>query len=433
MSPLVRRIFVSLGANAFGQGVNVIIQVMSLPLFLHRWDATTYGVWLMLSAVPGYLSMADVGMVNTAGNRMTMAMGQGDADQANQIFQSAQVFMIVACVGMALILEPLILLAPLPGLDSISKRVALAALVLGVLLSLFSGLADAILRATGRYALGTLFSNVFRLSEWGGWIVGLYVWGTFSAVALCGLAVRIVAVVLMGLVASKDAGGIHYGFRYARLAEVKAMAVPAVTFMAFPLTNALSFQGSTLLVGNLLGPAVVTVFNTYRTLARVAVQLTGIFSFALWAEFSRLFGQGGARAVKALYKRSTLIGGALAVGMSLVLLLIGPWLLNVWTHGVIRYDVGLMLVLLTYAAAGGVQHVSRVLLMSTNQHMGLAQWSLFAALFMLALGWLLAHPWGVMGVSVAMLVSEALMVIVCFTLCQRLLSDGRSVERGSFA
>ncbi|WP_374594284.1 lipopolysaccharide biosynthesis protein [Aquabacterium sp.] len=433
MSPLVRRVIASLGANAFGQGVNVIIQVMSLPLFLHKWDATTYGVWLMLSAVPGYLLMADVGMVNTAGNRMTMAMGQGDSAQANQIFQSALVFMIVACCGLALLTVPLILMAPLPGLDLLSKRIALAALVLGVLLSLFSGLADAIFRATGRYALGTLFSNVFRLSEWGGWIVGLYIWGTFSGVALTGLAVRVMAVIVLALIARKDAGGIRYGFADARFAEVKSMAVPAVTFMAFPLTNALSFQGSTLLVGNLLGPAVVTVFNTYRTLARVAVQLTGIFSFALWAEFSRLYGQGGARAVKALYSRSTLIGSGLAIGMSLVLFLVGPWLLQVWTHGVIRYDSGLMLVLLTYAAAGGVQHVSRVLLMSTNQHMGLAQWSLFAALFMLALGWAMAHPWGLMGVSISMLIAEALMVFICLMLSRRLLSDGPTVTHGSLA
>lgn len=429
MSPLVKRVIASLGANAFGQGVNVIIQVLSLPLFLHKWDATTYGIWLMLSAVPGYLLMADVGMVNTAGNRMTMAMGQGDSTQANQIFQSALVFMIVACGGLALLTVPTVLLAPLPGLNSFDHRIALAALILGVLLSLFSGLADAIFRATGRYALGTLFSNVFRLSEWGGWIVGLYIWGTFSAVALTGLSIRIVAVVVLAWIARRDAQGIHYGFRFARFSEVKAMAVPAVTFMAFPLTNALSFQGSTLLVGNLLGPAVVTVFNTYRTLARVAVQLTGIFSFALWAEFSRLFGQGGAQAVRAIYRRSSLIGGGLAVGMSLVLFLVGPWLLNIWTHGVIVYNAGLMLVLLTYAAAGGVQHVSRVLLMATNQHMGLAQWSLFAAIFMLGLGALLAAPLGVMGVSIAMLISEFVMVGVCLLLCHRLLS-GSHVAAG---
>lgn len=427
MSPLVRRVIASLGANAFGQGVNVIIQVMSLPLFLHKWDATTYGIWLMLSAVPGYLLMADVGMVNTAGNRMTMAMGQGDSAQANQIFQSALVFMIAACGGLAVLIVPTVLWAPLPGLSSSDHRIALAALVLGVLLSLFSGLADAILRATERYALGTLFSNVFRLSEWGGWILGLYIWGTFSAVALTGLSIRVVAVVLMAVIARKDAQGIYYGFRFARFSEVKAMAVPAITFMAFPLTNALSFQGSTLLVGNLLGPAVVTVFNTYRTLARVAVQLTGIFSFALWAEFSRLFGQGGATAVAVLYKRSSLIGGGLAVGMSLVLFLVGPWLLEIWTHGVIVYSAGLMLVLLTYAAAGGIQHVSRVLLMSTNQHMGLAQWSLFAAVFMLALGAVLAKPFGVMGVSVAMLISEFVMVGVCLLLCRRLLNRPRVV------
>ena len=46
----------------------------------------------MLSAVPTYLLMADVGMVATAGNRMTMEMARGRAEHANRIFHSATVF-----------------------------------------------------------------------------------------------------------------------------------------------------------------------------------------------------------------------------------------------------------------------------------------------------------------------------------------------------
>ena len=71
-----------------------MIQVASLPLFLLHWDANRYGTWLMLSAVPTYLLMADVGMVATAGNRMTMEMARGRAEHANRIFHSATVFMV---------------------------------------------------------------------------------------------------------------------------------------------------------------------------------------------------------------------------------------------------------------------------------------------------------------------------------------------------
>ena len=94
------------------------------------------------------------------------------------------------------------------------------------------------------------------------------------------------------------------------------MIKPAVSFMAFPLANAISFQGLTLLVGAFFGPVSVALFNTYRTIARIAVQITAIFSHALWPEFSRLFGANAAVAIRQLYQSSVIIGALQACILS---------------------------------------------------------------------------------------------------------------------
>ncbi len=422
MSPLLQRITAALGANAFGQATNIVIQLASLPLFLRQWDVATYGTWLMLSAIPAYLSMADVGMVSTAGNRMTMAMGRGDARQANAIFQSALLFMLLACGGLAATALPMVLWAPVPGLVGWDERLALAALVLTVLLALFGGLAEAIFKSTGRYAQGTMLANGLRLAEWLGGMIGLFIGGSFAAVAIAALLVRAAGVFGMIWWSGKGPHPFSWGLAEAHLAEVRAMAKPAVSFMAFPLANALSFQGVTLVVGHLFGPTMVAVFNTYRTLARVAVQVTGTFGHALWAELSHLYGRGGAQAVAGLYRRSAWIGAALSVGLSLVLYLVAPWLLHLWTHGRIGVQPALIGILLVYAAAGGVWHVPRVLLMATNQHVGLAQWTLPAATVSLGLSWVLGQVLGLEGAALAMLLSELSIAVVCLVLAQRMTS-----------
>lgn len=422
MSPLIRRVVAALGANAFGQAINIVIQLASLPLFLHQWDVSTYGTWLMLSAIPAYLSMADVGMVAAAGNRMTMAMGRGDTKQANVIFQSAMIFMLLACGGIGAVSLPLALWAPIPGIVLWDERLALAALVLTVLLALFGGLAEAIFKSTGRYAQGTMLANGLRLAEWAGCMLGLFIGGTFAAVAIAGLLVRATGVLWMIWRSGQGQHPFSWGVREAHIAEVRAMATPAISFMAFPLANALSFQGVTLVVGHLFGPAMVAVFNTYRTLARVAVQVTGIFGHALWAELSHLYGRGGAQAVAGLYRRSAWIGAALSVGVSLALYLVAPWLLQVWTHGRIGVQPTLLLILLVYAAAGGVWHVPRVLLLATNQHVGLAQWTLLAAALSLVLSWGLGTMLGLEGAGMAMLLSELGIAGLCVLLAHRMTS-----------
>ena len=416
-----RRIIAGMGANSFGMAITISIQLASLPLYLHYWSTSTYGVWLMLSAVPSYLSMADVGMVTAAGNKMTMAMGKGNVTEANRVFQSAQMFMVIVCGSLALLVVPLVLWAPLPGLNNLDQRVALSAMSLSVLFSLFGGLSDALFKSTERYATSSMLSNYVRLGEWLGYMAGLMMVGSFAAVAVAGLAMRLIGIVAGMMLANKGSHGLSWGMYAADRIELRTMVKPAVAFMAFPLANALSFQGVTLLVGALFGPVVVALFNTYRTIARVAVQVTAILSHAVWPEFSRLFGQGDMTAVQRLYRLTALLGAAQSLLLSLVIYFISPWMLRIWTHGAIEFVPALMLLMLLYAAIGGIWHIPRVLLMATNQHINLAYWSLASGLLTVGLAWLLGNAFHLNGVVTAMLTSELFIAIVCGWLASKII------------
>ena len=418
-----RRIISGMGANSFGLAITIIIQLVSLPIFLHYWDTSTYGIWLMLSAIPAYLSMADVGMVTAAGNKMTMAMGKGDLRETNKIFQSAQLFMATVCGSLALLVVPLILWMPFPGMETLDRRVALIALVIGVLLSLFAGLTEVVFKSTQRYAAGTMQGNYVRLGEWLGQMIGVAIEGSFAVVALSGLAVRLIGSIIGMVLASRGTRELRWGIGSANRDEIRIMLKPALSFMAFPLANALSFQGLTLLVGILFGPIAVALFNTYRTIARIAVQVTAIFSHALWPEFSRLFGQGSTEVIQTLFRRTSLIGAAQALFLSIALYFISPWLLEIWTHGAIQFIPSLMSLMLLYAAISGIWHIPRVLLMATNQHSTLAYWSLVSGALSVGLAWLLGRLFHLNGVVVAMLVSEIFIAIVCIWLAYRAITN----------
>jgi O-antigen/teichoic acid export membrane protein len=367
----------------------------------------------MLSAIPAYLSMADVGMVTAAGNKMTMAIGKGDLPEANKIFQSAQLFMVIICGSISLIVVPMILWVPFPGLETMDRRMALIGLSLSVLLSLFGGLCETVFRSTGRYAMGVVLGNIVRLGEWFGTMLGLMIVGSFSAIALLSLTARLIVTIFVVWYAARGSHGLKWGFGSARKSEVVTLIKPAISFMTFPLANAFSFQGVTLLVGALFGPVLVATFNTYRTIARISVQMTAMFSYSLWPEFSRMFGQGGISAVEMLFKRSAIFGFIQAIALSTLLYFISPWLLDIWTHGHIKFIPDLMLIMLIYAAIGGIWHVPRGLLMAINQPMKIAQWSLVTGVLVVVLAWVFGHYLQLNGVVIAMLISELFIAIIC--------------------
>ena len=418
---MLRRILAGTGSNAYAQATTIAIQLISLPLFLSRWDLATYGQWMVLSAIPGYLAMADVGMVTAAGNRMTMLIGEGNGRLANEVFQSALAFILAVCGGALVLIAAGLALWPADASVTVEAREAIALLSAGVVVTLIGGLPEAVYKSTHRYALGAALANTTRLLEWVGSLVGLWLTGSFVGVALGALLPRLLCTVAMIAHTRSTTPDFRWGFDSASRDEIKRSAGPAVSFMAFPIANALNFQGMTLVVASVLGPAPTVIFNTYRTLARVTVQVTSPFSLALWPEFSRLFGQRDLRTLIRLYHRSFWLALGLAGGASVIVYLAAPLVLRVWSKGHVEFSAPLMLVAMLYAAVSGAWYVSRVVLLSTNQHRGLAWPFLVASAACLPLAWLLAQSSGLIGVMLAMLLLELGMMAWCSHLVRRLL------------
>ena len=73
----------------------------------------------LLSELKTYLSLADMGIIPTAGNKMTIALGNNNTKEANRVFQSAFLFIIITCISIFIILIPIILLPSSLRINSI--------------------------------------------------------------------------------------------------------------------------------------------------------------------------------------------------------------------------------------------------------------------------------------------------------------------------
>lgn len=426
MSPVLRRIVAAFGAHSFGQAINIFIQLASLPLFLSKWDTATYGIWLLLSAMPSYLSMADGGLVTAAANKLSMAYAQNQIEVANRVFQSTLCFILATCSLVWVAVFVAIFYIEIPGVSETDRKIALLCLATSVLVAQFNGLAETIFRAEGRHAQGIMMGNISRLLEWTGLITGLFLFGTLTGVAATGLLLRLIGLTTIYIASTKVGSNINWGFSLASRKEVRELIRPALSFMAFPLSNALSIQGITILVGHMFGPVAVTIFNTYRTISRIALQVTGTLGNSLWAEFSRLYATGGAAAVLPVYQRASLLGGVAALLVSLALIVIAPYLLSVWSRNAIAFDFALMMLMLSYAAVGGLWNVARTLLMAINNHSNLSKLAVAAALLSIGICHTLGHLFNLNGVAAGILVIEIGMALICITSAHRVLHPAQN-------
>jgi O-antigen/teichoic acid export membrane protein len=422
MSTLRQRVLAGLGANAFAQIVGITIQLVSVPVFLSRWDTSTYGVWLVLTAIPTYIAMAEVGMVAAAGNWMTIAMGRGHHADVNRIFHSAIVFMSGVCAIIVALGLPSIALTPLGSLDDADLRWTLAFLLLSVVLALYGGLNDAVFRATGRYARGVMLSNIEKILEWAALLCGFFFVGTFSAMAGLQFLVRLICFVLIMWVGLRGDTRIRWGISQATAAEIRELFRTGLHYMSLAMGQAMSLQGFTLIVGATLNTSAVAVFNTYRTIARVIVQATGLLSHAVAPEFAAIFGARNPSRLRALYRRTAAISGSVAVGLSFILYPLAPVMLHYWTNGAVPFESAVMALMLAYAAVAALGHVPKEFLMATTRHARLAQSSLVIAVAGLAFAAGLAHAYQLEGIVVALVGAELLLTLASIALARRVLS-----------
>jgi hypothetical protein len=97
----------SIGANSFGQILGVLYQILALPLYIHAWGVPLYGQWLLLSTIPGYLAMSDIGLVSAAANDMTILASKNQHHQALKVFQS--IWAVILAISILVLIVVLLL------------------------------------------------------------------------------------------------------------------------------------------------------------------------------------------------------------------------------------------------------------------------------------------------------------------------------------
>lgn len=392
-----QRLLHGLGALFYGQSVAIFIQLAGVPILLHAWGTRLYGEWLILFAIPSYLSTADLGFSLSAANDMTARNARGDAAGTLAVFQSLAILVYTAAmVGMVAILLLLWLLPlshwmSLRGLSTTQVRWILALLAAEVLIKLIDGVNHAGFRSHGDYGLHVVLTSTTLIAQFSAiWIVALLGGGLLPGAAVF-LLIRAVVTPGVAFWMLRRHPGLRLGIGHARRAMLGPLIKPALANVSTPLAMALNVQGIVLVVGAALGPLSVVTFVTLRTLSRLISQTAWRVSHAFEPELAAAWGAQDKKLLRTLYEKSLSVGFWLALPLSVGLLVFGKWMLRVWTHGKVPMNAVLFDWLLISALVSGTWYGSLNLLKSMNAHLHAALWYVFCSAGAVALAAILLH------------------------------------------
>jgi len=428
-STVQSRLVRGFAAQGFGQAISLIIQVVSFPLFLHFWGKTLYGEWILLSTVPAYFALSDLGFANAAGNEMTMRVARGDRPGALVVFQSAWVLVTALSLILTAALMAAACFAPLThwlNLNTLSHgEVTLVALILVVqfFFDLQTSLLGIAYRCDGHFAAGTMIRNMIRLSEFLAGAVAVCLGGHLVLFALTVMLTRMVGNGLTIVDIRRRSPWLVMGWRHADGPTLKGMVSPALSFMGFPIGNALSLQGMVIVVGRVLGPGPVVAFSAARMMSRSVWQLMSAIVNTVWVELSVAFGAGDIPLARRLHRRTCQAAVWISVPLCLALLALGGPVYHLLTGRTVSYDPALFALLLLVVVCNSFWSASYITLVATNRHQKLALVYVLSTAFSLAIAAVLTPLMGLPGAALALLVIDVFMSTYVVTRSLELVED----------
>lgn len=411
MSNFRSRLLKSMAATALGPVVTGVFQVLTVPIYLHVWGPKLYGEWLILSAVPAYLSLTDFGFASVAGNTMTMDVARNQKDEALITFQSAWLLTsIIGCIMLTLVgcatLFPLNGWLKLTVLTGAQVKIIFVLLSIQVLVSLQSNMNQAGFKCDGNYAFGALSVNIVRLMEMLAISLGVLFHGSPVTVAALSMSTQAVGTIINRINLHRLSPWLKLGFKFAEWKRARDLFLPALAFMAYPIGDAIGLQGSTIAVGLVLGPLSVVIFSTLRTLTRVVIQAIRVIMFSVGPEMSVSYASGDWDTTRRLHSLGCRLSLWLSGFSVLILFFTGKSILRIWTHNRVPMDSYTYWSLLAIVVTTSVWHASSAVLISSNRHQRAAFVYLGMTAFSLVIAVLLMRWIKLPGVGVALLTTE---------------------------
>ncbi len=410
-----RRLLFGFLSNWVSRLAGTVVQLVQVPVFLHFWSVPLYGDWLLVNAIPSYLSFSNIGFGSVAGNEMTMLMGRKDQEGALRVFQSCWWLIVLICSVVVFLFAALLYLLPvaqwlnLNAMTQADAKWVIFLLGTAVLFSQLEQLIGAAYTCVGRYPYGTFVKSVLTLIAFAAMLLPVVFGYGVRATALALSATNALGTAFFCILVRRDIPWIRYGWQQASFAEIRRLAGPAVAFMGFPIGNALNLQGTLVAVGHVLGSVDVVIFGTARTVSRVALQMVQMVNSTFWPELSSSFGAGNLPLVRALHRRACQLALIIAVVLISIMMTFGPWFLTRWTAHKVPPSPRLLFLLLLSVFFFSLWSTSSTLMTAINQHRKLSAYYLVATSVTIVATVVFAKWQGLLGAAASLVLSELIM------------------------
>ena len=402
----------------FGQGVAGLV---TLPLARESLNPELFGIWMMLSALLGFMAFADLGTGNGVLNQVTTARATNDQQLLRRTVASG--YAITFTVGCLLLISWItwtkFSLEPTAVAGSISaenRNEALKALTIFSIVLAINIPASLILRIQLGYQQGYLnglnqlacavctLALVPLVLHWGGGVPEL-VLATLGIQAFVNTTNSLIWLQRHGMFAGQN------WLQSINKNTVSALLKTGSMFFLLQTAAAFAFQSDAIVITQTLGQTAYGDFAVIQKLYLFVSMLLSAAIMGLWPAFGdALASNQKAWAIKTLKRGMVMAGVVSLVGVSMLSAAM-PWILEKWMNSSIQPIWGLILALAIWTVIDGVASVAAAFMNGANILRPQLLLALAMASTAFAAKWILTPTLGVTGAVLSTILAYCLISV----------------------
>lgn len=274
----------------FYKGISIILNLLLVPITLHYVDASTYGIWLTLSSVVGWISFFDIGLNNGLKNRLAESIANNDDNLGKTYVSTTYAMLTVIFIPLMVILLLIVPFLDWPtilnidNLDNGGLVSAICILVtyfcinfilstINVVILSHQAPAEASLRTLIQQAVSLLIIYILTLTTQGSLLK--------LCVGLCISPLIVVTVYNLTLFNGKYKA-IAPSIKYVDFHKVPDLMKLGVKFFIIHIASIVLYQLTNLLIIRHYGPTDVTAYNIAYKYFSVLFMVWNILITPVW-------------------------------------------------------------------------------------------------------------------------------------------------------
>jgi len=440
----LQRILKNLAALLTGRVISIVQQYIVPPVFVWHYGLAGYGEWAVLSGSVAVLGTLNFGVQTFVNQDLAIRLNRGETDDY-QLRQSTALRLLLTIVLTAGVLFLGFFAVPFDSLLKLDLSRAAAQwtaylLALQVLLTILFGYFGGIFMGVNLAHRGTHWNNVQALLSSLGLLAGVALHLPFPALAGIQLGALVLCVAGVLIDIRRTAPSIFPSLRYWDKQAIREILKGSGYFAMLEVSTFLVYQAPLLIMQRIVGPVAVAAFTFMRTIFSTCRQILSVFTQAMGAEITGLFGRRDWPGLSRLYNVSERLIFFLIALVNLSVLMLSPVLITLWIHkkavaGVAHGTVSDLFSVTPYVIASALSMVISLkehkhqFQFSTNTHVELARVVFVSYVTMVALSIGTVSYAGVNGFLWTWLAAETLQTAYLVKLNARLFAHIEAIDK----